>query len=1360
MKKLSGYQRFSALFSAAAMSCYALLGTGSPLHLAAQTEDPLVSVIVTLTGDAVLASDAAAQQGAAFVETDEAQRMQARLDSVQTIAEEELRALYPALTVGYHYHLVQNGFSCKLPESLLGQAQALPLVEQILPVQTYHAPKPCMYDAPELSHASAFRQQTGCDGEGEVICVIDTELDITHPMFAAMDDKANRLASADIERLCKRLTVSADPTQAYRSSKLPFVFDYTDDSPYDVADPDHYHGTHVCGIAAGNRVTDENGQEISGMASDAQIVFMKIFRDYEETDSYTTEGDIIAAALEDAVTLGADVINLSLGSPTQTIEDLAYAQAIEAAEHAGILICAAAGNEADHSTEDYTANPPSRIDYGTVEEPSIFPTVLSVASADNAYKSVNAFRIAETGTAVEYVDCSALMSFGQYAGQTLRYEYCGYGLAEHYKGKSMEGKFALLDSGSISFEEQQLHAQNAGAAGIILISQTEETRWIDNEYDGVVLSIPHAAGEEMKAVSDKKISLSETVSERILAVPTVSEFSSRGVAENLDLKPDIMGVGGNVISAQPGGGYAELFGTSMATPYLSGAAAVLDAALRQQGSIPAGEARSAFLRALLMNTARLYTDEEALYISPRAQGAGMVDLENAMQGKVLLTGAQGSAKIALYDKLGDTLSFDVNLHNFSGEDVTFSSARLVLTTDDTVQRDYDNAVVISGQQALQATADVSALLHSAAGESRTEHITVQLDAAQLQEIGNTFRNGFFIEGYLLLEGAANCCDISIPLLGFHGDWAAVPIFEETGGALRNHLVVPAGLSNINGEVSLGKLLCAADTVIAPLRTELQDARSNAEYFNRLFTAFDRDDTAYDALEKADVRHYGVFISPNEDRLADEFALKMGLLREAEINGMMILDMNNQLLTYGDSVFWNEREASNWYPWVDLSELPEGDYTAKFTGAVHYADAQAHPQEYCFPFRVDTTAPEVTSTVTEENGRRYLDLQIRDTSLDAVYVLGMGKGSSDSGHTMTGRDLCALMRLSRGRIETYDSLAFDAVPAYMPTIVKLFSKDVYEPEVASLCDYDYADIFTPVVETDGTASVRLDITELTDYTIDIVDKAYNATEIREHEPLFTGFQAGVWHRSGVNARYYLFEDETGGTMIDQQTGKAEPFTFAVEGVGAKFTYPDSGTSEIFDLTNQTPKRVLMQPQSPDAEGEDVMYYVGTVPADGFRFYSNEQLSELAELYTAQTYDIAVTEIRTEADAEGTVSITVYFQDPDTGDSYPFQVYQVDPFTASGTDDSNLPVSLVEEPDAAPLPGDVNGDGDINAADSSEILIAAAKVGAGEPHGLKTQQYANADVNQDDAVNAADASVILQYAAAVGAGVEGAKLTDFV
>ena len=95
---------------------------------------------------------------------------------------------------------------------------------------------------------------------------------------------------------------------------------------------------------------------MSGLARDAQLVFMKVFKYYDDVERYYAYNDVMAAALEDAVRLKADVINMSIGSPDQDVEDVLYLDAVNALENAGIILCASAGNTSDRVNEDGQPN--------------------------------------------------------------------------------------------------------------------------------------------------------------------------------------------------------------------------------------------------------------------------------------------------------------------------------------------------------------------------------------------------------------------------------------------------------------------------------------------------------------------------------------------------------------------------------------------------------------------------------------------------------------------------------------------------------------------------------------------------------------------------------------------------------------------------------------------------------------------------------------------------------------------------------------------------------------------------------------------------------------------------------------------
>ena len=168
----------------------------------------------------------------------------------------------------------------------------------------------------------------------------------------------------------------------YKNRKVPFAADYAD-GDLNVYPAESDHGTHVSGTIAGYAETDEGEVIFSGVAPDAQILAMKVFPD--STDSGAGEG-VILAALEDALLLGADVVNLSLGSDNGWAEDdTAANHAYERMNAAGLTFMVSAGNSGDstygnqYGNHTLTADPETSM----MSAPAVYNTGLAVASIEN-----------------------------------------------------------------------------------------------------------------------------------------------------------------------------------------------------------------------------------------------------------------------------------------------------------------------------------------------------------------------------------------------------------------------------------------------------------------------------------------------------------------------------------------------------------------------------------------------------------------------------------------------------------------------------------------------------------------------------------------------------------------------------------------------------------------------------------------------------------------------------------------------------------------------------------------------------------------------------------------------------------------
>jgi len=115
------------------------------------------------------------------------------------------------------------------------------------------------------------------------------------------------------------------------------------------------HGTAVAGVLG---AVTNNTQGIAGVTWVGPILPLKVFHDGSQKTSTTN----ITAAIELASSLGARVINLSLGS---SASDTALSQAMAQARNQGVVIVAAAGN--DGGAVLFPAKDPATIAVGAVD---------------------------------------------------------------------------------------------------------------------------------------------------------------------------------------------------------------------------------------------------------------------------------------------------------------------------------------------------------------------------------------------------------------------------------------------------------------------------------------------------------------------------------------------------------------------------------------------------------------------------------------------------------------------------------------------------------------------------------------------------------------------------------------------------------------------------------------------------------------------------------------------------------------------------------------------------------------------------------------------------------------------------------
>jgi minor extracellular serine protease Vpr len=607
------------------------------------------------------------------VQSTASQAYLARLSRVQAVAVAQLHAAIPRAVVQEHYSILLDGFAVSLPYRQLPKLLRLGFARKVYPSLAYYS---TMDRGPGVIHATDFSAATGDVGQGVKIAIVDTGIDSTNPFLDPTGfSYPPGFPKGDTHLTTPKVIVARD-------FPAPGV-DTAGRKAFDATEP---HGTHVAGIAAGDAgTTAPRGPDhpltvgLSGVAPRAWLGNYRVFTVPTPFGHEANTPEIIKA-FEAAVSDGMQVINFSGGGPETDPANDAMIEAVHNTVLAGVVPVIAAGNDRD----DYGL--------GTVGSPGTAPDAITVAATSNAHvfapaltaagggPTLSAVPIQGTGapfpaawstTDQTVVDVSTLIGSD---GQPVDTHLCGTAAEPNtavgnIRTGSLTGKIALVSRGACTFESKGERAKLAGAAGIILI----DNRPGEANPVPIPLAVPAGMvsdldGAHLKAFADANEGRATIhVSSSIQEIPTdrggvITSFSSAGPTDFAHLlKPDISAPGLDVLSSTPpkeiGSTFAVFAGTSMATPHIAGAAALL---LERHPGWQPWQVKSA-----LMGTA----------------GPAWGDTARTQEASVLLEGA-GLANVATSDDpriftAPQSLSFgDVNVANGA------QSSGLLLTLSD------------------------------------------------------------------------------------------------------------------------------------------------------------------------------------------------------------------------------------------------------------------------------------------------------------------------------------------------------------------------------------------------------------------------------------------------------------------------------------------------------------------------------------------------------------------------------------------------------------------------------------------------------------------------------------------------------
>ena len=835
---------------------------------------------------------------------------------------------------------------------------------------------PANLSAQLMMHADQISQK----GDGKVVAVIDTGVDMTHPAFAGALHGTPGLSEDKVEALTPQL--GDGKTGSYVSEKFPFAYDYADNDP-DASPTGEAgsHGTHVAGITAGN------AGEIVGIAPDAQIIVAKVAR----SSNGGIPDSALLAALDDMVILRPDVVNLSLGQTggMDNEADSMYATVFKSLQQAGVTVNAAAGNEYTAGYGNLSGkNLPfaSDPDSSVLCEPASYSSVVSVASVDNSLAH-SAFTVGDRDIAYQRAggaDGQKMPDLSDLTGGPFEYVDGGIGSPEDGEAlkakypEGLAGKIVLVKRGFLTFQDKFNNIAGSKPAGFIVYNNVPGDSLVVMSLatDGVPAAfISQADGEAMLAADDHHLSVAPGKVVPPSKKYSMSSFSSLGVTPDLRLKPEVSAPGGNIYSAVPGGTYEFMSGTSMATPQMAGVSAVV---LQRVQSDPLFASMSArekvdVVQNLIMGTAAPIVDplqDTGAPYSPRKQGSGLTNVLAATTSSVYPTVVGAPEQSRPKADLGDGTKgwhFDVTLHNLGAAPATYelSSQALSEIVDGGFFTGHSadwrgKGVDIAYSGAAVSGTDEGATITVPANGEATVGVDVTPRAAFGSSVAQNAPNGTFLDGFVRFTSKTKSQpDLSVPYLGFYGDWGKPAIFDALASDGGAHTLASWVYNGTTGQqLGYNPLVKDADRIGLPTSSK-------------------------NVISRSDASGGPTVLQP-----------RTGTLRSVHtINAAYTNAAGEAVASFTRFLNWKSAlDSSGKMTWVEqgndpltldaradaFKDLPDGAY--KLTLSAHNDGPSQAEQSISYEFRLDTAGPVVSGvTYSGEGSETVVSFDVTDSS---------------------------------------------------------------------------------------------------------------------------------------------------------------------------------------------------------------------------------------------------------------------------------------------------------------------------------------------------------------------------------------------
>ncbi len=652
-------------------------------------------------------------------------KLEKKQDEMADVISEKVLGKKMELDVVWNLTLVANIISANVEYGLIDEIKNVPGVKDVVIENTYAPAKTSTDNVPYMGPSSSMigspeAWAAGYKGAGSKVAIIDTGLDLDHEMFDETaflygfkdkggysdsllmdaDDVAEALKIEGLNANDGRTTASA----IYKNAKVPFAYNYvgknanvrhTENNTDD-------HGTHVAGIVAGNEyVRTDKGWAPSlttkmtqGVAPLAQLLIMNVFSTGAKDSDYM-------AAIEDAMLLGADSANLSLGSVYPGFgKNEVYAEIMEKLVESDTVVCIAAGNAGSWADETMVGMLyGDDVGFDTAGSPGVYKNALAVASVENDGMTAEYLQVKDSNTLIFYNERTENSTTGaaytnppisSVAGEYPFVYLDSIAIITGDDGEvsenqikkldeaidgGLKGKIVIANRGVSSFVLKLEAMADCGAvAGIIVDTEQVSSSVMDlstytkkmpavlisGQYkteltkgESGTIATDNDAGGNAGAAKVTYYTGTMTISDGVQSGSynssyyTMSSFSSWGIPGTLLMKPEITAPGGNIWSSwgasnSADGGhdkYVSYSGTSMATPQVAGMAAVIAQYIREHEAQfkSTGLTKRALINSLLMATAEPLKDADGNYYSVLQQGAGLANVAAAVKAQSYIT---------------------------------------------------------------------------------------------------------------------------------------------------------------------------------------------------------------------------------------------------------------------------------------------------------------------------------------------------------------------------------------------------------------------------------------------------------------------------------------------------------------------------------------------------------------------------------------------------------------------------------------------------------------------------------------------------------------------------------------------------